>query len=193
MKKISTVMLDMDGVLTNFHKGVHDIYGQKWVYDNRYIIYDFWKEWDIEVTREQVMERCDAKFWENLEWHHDGKDILNILLKKFDVEQIYLLTNPIIGGPDAATGKMKWVQREMPDFYRRVILTCAPKGLLAKPDVLMVDDFDHNIQNFKDAGGQTIQIARMWNKNHQASLDAAGIFDIELRRYENAGRHTKKV
>lgn len=186
-------MLDLDGVLVNFHKGVFDLFNQPWKYDNDFMFYDFWETWNVDVTRETVMSRCDANFWENLEWHHDGRDILNCVLEHFDVEQIYLLTNPIIGGPDAATGKMKWIQREIPDFYRRTILTCAPKGLLAKNDVLLIDDFDQNIESFKGAGGHTIQICRPWNKNHHSSTDALTIFQIQMGKVQNVKRHTNKV
>lgn len=192
MEKIDTVMLDLDGVLVNFHQAVYKLFGQPWEYTTRYIPYDFWLEWDIKVTHEEIMKACDQKFWENLEWHHDGRDILYSVLTDFDINQIYILTNPLCGGTDAATGKMKWILREMPKFYRRTILTCAPKGLLAKPNVLLIDDNDTNIDDFKTSGGQTIQVPRPWNINHHAANDALSIVNIELRKLMKGNQNVNK-
>lgn len=161
--KAKRVMLDLDGVLVNFHKGVCDQFGEEWSYKPEFSIMDFWELFG--VTREDVMSQCTAWFWENLEWMHDGKDILSSVLACFKLDQIYILTNPVIGGTDTATGKMDWILREIPEFYNRTILTCAPKGLLASgPDVLLIDDFDHNIEDFQRSGGQTIQVPRPWNQ-----------------------------
>lgn len=160
---IDLVMLDMDGVLVNFHKGVYDAFEMPYKYDGRLKTWDFWENWPTKVTRGDINAKCDELFWSGLGWMHDGKQILDVVLKKFDADQIYLLTNPVVGGNTTATGKMEWIEQHLPKYYDRVILTVATKALLAKPNVLLIDDNDRNIDEFAKAGGQVLQVPRPWN------------------------------
>ena len=165
--RIDTVMLDMDGVLVDFHKGVYDAFEMPYVYDSRLQTWNFWENWPNKVTRGDIDAKCDALFWSGLDWMHDGKDILKLVLDKFDVSQVYLLTNPIVGGHGSCSGKLEWIDQHMRQFYHRTILTVATKSLLAKPNVLLIDDNDLNIDEFAAAGGQVIQVPRPWNRDSE--------------------------
>lgn len=156
---IKTVYLDMDGVLVDFRRGICEalnkpIYpaSQKWY---------FWEEWP-DITFEMVNNACSIDFWRNLDWMPDGKEILSIIFNKFNINQIYILTTPM-PNPNSPTGKWLWIKDNLPEFYKRTIITQAPKKLLANSDTLLIDDKDQNIDEFVNAGGRGILVPRSWN------------------------------
>lgn len=163
---INTVFLDMDGVLADFHKGVYAAFTQPYSYDESLATWNFWEDWKIPVTREDVNAKCDTHFWEHLPWTHDGLDIFEAIRSKFRPEQIYILTNPVVGGAGTATGKLLWIEKYLLGFIKRIIVTQAPKGLLAKPNTLLIDDNDSCVDGFREAGGRAFLIPRPWNRTH---------------------------
>ena len=156
----------MDGVIADFHKGVCDAFQQPYNYNDSLSTWNFWEDWDKSVTREDVNAKCNINFWEHLPCTHDGFEIFKAIRSKFKPEQIYILTNPVVGGAGTATGKMLWIKKYLPDFYSRIIITQAPKGLLAKPDTLLIDDNDKYVDGFIEAGGRGCLVPRPWNRAH---------------------------
>jgi len=153
------VYLDMDQVLTDFNKAVCEKF--KLSYPPQ--IYNF-----FESIRPQVNDICTFDFWENLEWMPDGKLILGEVCKFFNFytnHNIYILTSPM-PNVESATGKWQWIKKHIPDFYKQTILTQAPKKLLAKPNTILIDDCTKNVDEFRQAGGQTILVPRSWNSLH---------------------------
>ena len=159
---INTVFLDMDGVFVNFHKGIYQAFNKPYSYATDLMTkWDFWEEWG--TTSEGCNAICTTSFWQNLEWMHDGLDIFRETLKYFNPEQIYLLTCPM-SNVESPTGKWMWVDKNLPKYYKRTIITKAPKHLLARPDTLLIDDKDENVEKFIAAGGDAILVPRPWNK-----------------------------
>ena len=161
---IKTVMLDVDGVLTNFRKGIHDAFNKPYDYSTLSDKWSFWNDWP-DVTFEMVNDACTINFWKNLEWMYDGHGILRAVLNKFNHYQIYLLTTPM-PNVESPTGRWLWIKNNLPEFYKQVIITQAPKSLLAQPDTLLIDDKDENIDGFVKAGGSGILTPRPWNELH---------------------------
>ena len=162
---INTVFLDMDGVLVNFRKGVHNAFGKYYNYSTLSDKWTFWDDWP-DVTLEMINQACRTEFWKHLEWTEDGKKIFSAVFNKFDANQIYLLTDPVIG-IGTADGKMMWIKNHLLDgFIKRTIITQAPKHLLARPDTLLVDDKDENVDGFREAGGKALLVPRPWNRAH---------------------------
>lgn len=174
MKQNKTkVFLDMDGVLTDFTRGWTDILGLPYAYSPYPFeigVWDYFPELlrEYNVTFERVDDVCTHDFWANLPWMHDGRDILEAVLSRFDYENVYLLTSPMpnLGSP---SGKWEWVERNIPSLKEQVIITNASKGLFAGPDRVLIDDKNENVQEFHRAGGEGIFCPRPWN--------AANMFD----------------
>lgn len=161
---IKTVFLDVDGVLANFRKGIHDAFAKSYNYATLSPKWNFWEDWP-EITFEMVNGICTIPFWINLEWMHDGHDISRMVLNKFQSNQIYLLTTPM-PNVESATGRWQWIKEQLPAYYKRTIITQAPKHLLARPDTLLIDDKDQNINKFTQAGGRGCLVPRPWNRAH---------------------------
>ena len=153
------VFLDMDGVLVDVFTGINEIFNIPKP-PHKY----HWFE-DYNVSREQMNKACDTEFFTNLNWMSDGKEILSIVLDRFPQNQIYLATKPM-PNPGSWTGKFLWIKNQLPLFMKQLIITPAPKSLLAGPDTLLIDDVNENVEEFRIAGGQAILVPRPWNKNH---------------------------
>ena len=149
----------MDGVLVDFRKGIHDAFNKPYNYLTLSPLWKFWDDWP-DVTFEMVNAACVSEFWAELKWTHDGLKILQAVIEKFN--DIYLLTTPMPNF-ESATGKVLWVNKQIPVFNRRLIITRASKSLLAGPDTLLIDDKDQNIDEFIKAGGQGLLVPRPWN------------------------------
>lgn len=167
------VYLDIDGVLVSFLGSLHKSLGVPYSYED----YPYERgKWNmltdikgfsgVPTTFEQCNDCCTDVFWRNLEWMHDGRDILTTVVKKFTyANEVHLLTTPM---PNFGswTGKAQWVNKHIPVFNERLIISTASKSLLAGPDTLLIDDRDKNVEEFIAAGGQACLVPRPWNKSH---------------------------
>lgn len=177
--------LDMDGVIIDFLGGLHKALGSPY----SYVDYPYKKgKWsmltdikvfdDIPVTFEECNDCCTATFWRRLEWMYDGLDIFTAVFNRF-ADDIYLLTTPM---PNMGSwlGKAQWVNDKISVFNERLIISTAPKALLATPNTLLIDDKDENIEEFTAAGGQGILVPRPWNKRHRLSGETLYVVTTEL-------------
>ena len=160
---INTVFLDVDGVLANFRKGIHNTFAKPYDYPTLSPKWTFWDDWP-DVTFEMVNTACIIPFWVDLEWMHDGDDILTAIEYKY-APAIYLLTTPM-PNVQSSTGRWLWIKNHISMYYKRTIITQAPKHLLARPDTLLIDDKDENVDGFREAGGKALLVPRPWNRAH---------------------------
>ena len=154
--KIKTVFLDMDGVITDFFTPVCEAFDLP----NPPQVYHFFSK-----IREEVNEFCNTSFWQNMPWMPDGRDILRAIMGTLGLDKIYFLTG-MMPNVETASGKMMWIQNNLPIYSDRVILTTleVPKSFLARPDALLIDDHDKCVGGFIEAGGQGILVPRPYNR-----------------------------
>ena len=69
----------------------------------------------------------------------------------------------------------------------RDFLIGPPKWICARPDQLLIDDNDTNIDNFRDRGGHGILFPQPWNRNHGLVEDRMGYLREELQQAVSAG------
>lgn len=183
---IKTIYLDLDGVLVNFLGGLHKALNVPYNYEN----YPYEKgKWDmltdiggfdvIPATFKECNDCCTTNFWDNLEWMHDGRDILIVIMNTLGLEKVYFLTTPM-PNLESASGKMMWVNDNLPIYLKRTIITQVPKSLLAKPDILLIDDKDENVEEFIKAGGYGILVNRPWNKGYERADHTVEDLEIGL-------------
>jgi 5'(3')-deoxyribonucleotidase len=178
--------LDVDGVLADFVGGVHRKLGiefsyDAWPYKKGPEGWNFHDE--IGITFEDLSELCDFEFWKNLEWTPDGHDILRVVLRYFDPNQITLLTSPM---PNvmSASGKMAWIMDKLPAYKFRTGIWTDSKAILAGvPDSVLVDDHQKNTDVWQAGGGRAVLVPRPWNCLHRASLKPSEWIENEVQRY----------
>jgi 5'(3')-deoxyribonucleotidase len=172
------VFLDMDGVLVNFNKGTFEAFGLNYDYHhpalNEWCYYKYFG-----ISFEKFNAVCDINFWANLEWMHDGKQILDEIASRFG--NIYLLTTPM-PHPGSGTGKILWIEKHLPRYAKRTIITQASKHILAGPDCLLIDDKDENVSEFVAAGGMGILVPRPWNELRSWADDTLEVVKNNLEK-----------
>lgn len=166
-----TILLDLDGVLVNFHKRAFPI----WKCSPSLEDYPIECGWDIldalnfqrkkrgfkKVEPKQFWNRFDTHFWATLPWYRHAKNFLKSLEDIVGQENIILCTSAAYDSSCAA-GKVEWITRELPAYRRQYFIGCQ-KFRLAKPDVLLIDDADHNVLDFREHDGKAVLFPRPWN------------------------------
>ena len=160
------IMLDLDGVLVAFLKGAgefHNIsldpYPQpgEWCLGPKIIgmsLKDFWSP-------------LGHDFWANLGWWPDGGAILKLCIDAVGWKNICLLTSPTLV-PGCASGKMEWIQKNIPKLSRQFMIGPA-KHFCDNGKRILIDDADHNLKKWT---GPKILVPRPWNSGHKIDIPA---------------------
>lgn len=146
------ILLDLDGVLVDFHKGfqAHNKIEDPYLDPVNFGKYNLHPEPEHWIS--------DSLFWRDLEWMPDGR---KILVMCEEIGDTYIVTNPS-ECPEAAKGKLLWIKRHIPRFMNKVLIG-APKFIC---DGILVDDCDENIDLHRSVGKKAVLVPRPWNRKH---------------------------
>lgn len=167
MARIDTVFVDMDGVVADFLTAcfkIHDKDSTHWnnpIHRGKFWVNEAWGQTNEEFWRPI---RNVQQFWENLPAYAHAQDLILYLESKLPKSSIYFLSAPA-PYPACHAGKVSWILEHFPEYKNRLILT-QHKKFLAGNNRLLVDDADHNIQQFRSYGGQAVLLPRPWNSEH---------------------------
>lgn len=196
MARVSKVYLDMDGVLADFISRAAQLHSRSfkdlWVNSpkNRG---KFWIDEAWGLTREEFWSPIinDQEFWSELDIYPKARELVDTLNKYVGEGNLYLLTAPA-PYPGCYAGKMEWILTNFPELKNKLILT-KHKGLLAKPDTLLVDDADHNFESFIKAGGRAVLLPRPWNSEHKKLDVFDGSHPNDDKPYELLNKKLRKI
>lgn len=159
-----TIFIDMDGVLVDFGGDVRRRWPNK-----------IWED-HFGPDVEQLIA-ATPKFWEDLPWAHDGKELLEAVMNQPRRTQI--LSAYADWDQTSKDGKWKWWKRNVPDFPRKNINLVRRSekqefalNMLGDPEIL-VDDYHRNIIEWNNAGGRGIH--HISTKHSLARLKELGI------------------
>jgi len=178
--------LDLDGVLAAWDTGVHKRLG----IEHDYATWPYAKgrkgwHWHNEIGKPfaEINALCDLDLWAGLPWMHDGKAILSSVANAVGMSNIRLLTTPM-PNPMSASGKVAWVQKNIPELAKGLIITTAPKETLARtPDSVLIDDSSDNVDQWRAVGGRAILVPRWWNDDYELAMDTATAVAQRLEIY----------
>jgi 5'(3')-deoxyribonucleotidase len=174
---MKTVFLDMDGVLVDFVGGLHralGLYYNQELYPYKAGCYDMFPA-AVAASRgrhtmDSLHRACySAPFWARMKWDRRGREILGIC--EACSTDVYLASYPM-DHPEAWAGKLWWINENMPAYKTRVMLMTVHKQILARPNTILIDDRDDNVDKFIAAGGEAYLIPQPWNSKYE-------IFDSE--------------
>jgi hypothetical protein len=168
--------LDLDGVLVDFVGGVCKLHNIPDPYLDP-VNYGVWGFAGVAgMSNNQFWDSLTLDFWENLEWTHDGAAILHLCELAYGEHNICILTSPPASRQDEAiTGKMRWINKHLPQYARRLLVGPA-KEFCASPTSVLVDDYDENIKKFNASGGRGYLYPRLWNSKHVEAANALEVF-----------------
>ena len=136
MEKKYKLFCDMDGVLVDFIRGYFELTGR-----------DITGAYHTDKTFWEPIDAAGYKFWVDLHWTSDGKELWNYI-KKHKPE---LLSSPSRQN-DSRVGKNDWVKREIPGAHL-ILRSASKKQEFATPETILIDDRPSNIEQWISAGG----------------------------------------
>lgn len=168
---VRDIALDIDGVLNKFIIEALAKFGTPIAYN------DYSPDWGWEMLK-GIEERygrkvSDAEFWGAVkrDWWADSElsDEANAILDRcvnlVGKDHVFLLTSPTLD-PDCVAGKLEWIQAKLPKWIQRQFLIGPHKHFACRPTTLLVDDGDHNVREWRAAGGPALLVPRPWNTNY---------------------------
>lgn len=154
-------LLDMDGVLVDFHRVAVKELG--FDYDKRYPSLVSWEIYtNLGLDKESFyswLNNVGTSFWANLPFTKFGNSLLAICNA---LGATYLCTAPTLDNY-SAPGKLMWVRSNFGKYFDKIVIS-KHKYLAAKPNHILIDDADKNVEAFTAAGGNAILYPRPWNK-----------------------------
>lgn len=143
--------------------------------------YDIIEAWAKLTNREPVdvsvfWEWISRHIWETAPPSRQYAVIFDSI-SKISADNILIATSPTKSA-DCLFAKYQWITQYLPMQIHRQYSITPRKSWLAKPGVLLVDDCDKNIDEFRKEGGEGILVPRPWNSLHRQSLD-----QNEINRY----------
>lgn len=145
------IYCDMDGVLTDFVKAMRDI---GWTGSLDFNHNEIGKMWRL------IDKHGGHEFWASMPWMDGGKELWKYIKDK-DPWILTSVGRSLHGGPGRKRkkGKELWVERELGKQYLANMIVVPDKRLkadYAKPNAVLVDDEEQNINDFIRAGGMAI-------------------------------------
>lgn len=172
-RKITAILLDVDGVSNSFHKHVFDYLGLRYPDDSFYPVEC---GWDIvkaanrlagydRFTPSQFWNALTREVWATTPVSPEFDFILSWAEIQVGRENVFFLTSPTLDA-DCVAGKVEWIQKCAPAWMHRQYLIGPCKHLCAKPGSLLIDDSDNKVASFEEHGGEAILVPRPWNSLH---------------------------
>jgi hypothetical protein len=170
---IKQIFLDIDDVLNTFtmsalyqvgcdveHHGLSQ-YRSEWGYDivraaNELHPYR-------RFTKREFWESLRRRFWSTISKSSPCDHIIERSFELVGEDRVCLLSAPTLD-PDCLAGKVEWIEAMLPKPLHRQYAISPRKHFFARPDTLLIDDKQCNVEAFKAAGGAAFTFPAPWNQ-----------------------------
>ncbi len=130
-------------------------------------------EGDVTMSRLwNRVARTGRKFWAELEWTPRGQALYELCRA---TAPVVIMSTPT-RSPSSAAGKLSWINTKLPQEARRRYALTPCKHHFAHPGALLIDDAPHNVDAFREHGGEAFLWPQPWNgtpdPDHEAALAA---------------------
>lgn len=177
-RKDLTILVDMDGVLTNFEKAVAEISPAPYSTDNT----DYHKlyetmGWDNEQNMWDAVLTAGEGFWANMEPLPWARQLWNLVTSTNC--KVLICTSPA-RTPDCLSGKYKWMQKffDKSSFYDFIITP--RKWACAKPTSFLIDDREDKFEDFLCKGGNGCLFPTKWNSGRSFAEEGPALTHVEV-------------
>ncbi|MFT7668384.1 MAG: hypothetical protein ACI8X5_001076 [Planctomycetota bacterium] len=162
------VLLDMDGVLVDFHSAALALHGGQGLLAS-------WPtgEWNMAkvlgITIKEFwapITEQGADFWANLSWYPWADELIELCE---GLGGFVIATSPS-HHPSSAAGKVRCLRDHFGPKFRDYMIG-PHKYLMAGSGMVLVDDRDTGIADFRAVGGSALRFPRRWNADHALSAD----------------------
>lgn len=164
MNTFELIVVDMDGILANFRKGVSDLFGANLGMLDGWNLY---RSIGVDLDAFWYKIANEEGFWVNLEKFPYVDELIE-MLEKYTSEIIICSHPPRY--PESYKGKKKWLEINNLGRYRHFIGN-ADKGLLAGKNRILIDDYVENVRSFRKKGGKGILFPQVYSLQYIDDLD----------------------
>lgn len=148
---IDKLYFDMDGVLADFDGGVMELCGMT-----------LQRQGDFDPKRDEMLwdsVRSVPHFYDRIKPVPGGIELFMEMRRRYG-ERVEILTavpKPHRNIPTAAEDKRNWVRRLIsPDVVVHTVMREEKRALCKGPSTVLIDDFDKNIDAWREQGGTGI-------------------------------------
>ena len=118
-----------------------------------------------QFTPDEFWNSLDRDVWASVPESAEFKALLCRCEELVGSENVCILSSPT-HDPDCLAGKLEWIHDHFPKRMHRQFLIGPRKHFCARPDALLIDDSDRNVEAFRAHGGQALLVPRPWNSLH---------------------------
>jgi 5'(3')-deoxyribonucleotidase len=173
-KRLKRIFVDLDDVLNNFTPHILRYLGcRNATYKSypRACGFDLVKSANAllrveRFTPESLWSSIPQSVWREAPKSPECDDLLELCAQTVGRENVCVLTTPTTD-PTSLAGKLEWIHAKLPAWMHRQFLIGPCKQLCASPDCLLIDDAQHNLDEFARQGGQVIPFPRPWNNAYE--------------------------
>lgn len=176
------IFLDQDGVLANFADASVKLHASISNCSEEYepSSWDYYKDWGISSNEFWHLINEKEDFWHNLEKFEYFDDLIK-LIENYD-PNFKILTSPT-NAENCYAGKFYWLNQNFQfKVGDRAILHSDKSALVKDEDCVLIDDAEHNCEEWETAGGCAILFPQQWNSNRSVT-DKVGYVKSELIKY----------
>jgi len=181
------IIADLDGVFADFAGASAALHG-KW--GTKITKWNFFLEWKL--TPEMFWDKIHAEgehFYREMVMPYPWAEELLLAIQRTD--DFIIMSSPACGTPLGYASKKLWVDKYLQPFVVEPIKVIAgsEKHLLAGKDRLLIDDYDVNVERFRDAGGYAITFPQPWNKQRTMAVSSLRYTIEQLKQWKDMQLH----
>lgn len=182
------ILLDMDGVLSDFCGGVGKMFGV-----SEEELYNGWLPHHTDVAERlgvnqgSIWARINSNptFWSGLEPYPWVDELIRLLDEEAN-QKLFICSSPGMLNEHSINGKVAWLKQHTGSRFRKNFFFTSEKWALAAPGRILIDDDTNKCKGFQVCGGQVIQFPTLWNPNRDKVDDPVGFVKSELERLRSA-------
>lgn len=161
--QLSHIFVDMDGVLADFVKAALALHDRSEALET-WPLGEFNMAKVLGISTRQFWDKIDSAgtgYWSDLERYSWCEELVSNVVEHAPMA---ILSSPSLS-PDCAAGKLEWLQNFFGRGFRDFLIG-PQKHLCARPDAVLIDDSDRNVDRFREHGGHAVLFPQPWNSNH---------------------------
>lgn len=174
--RFQKIWLDLDGLLADFYTAALAAHGSPFTATT-------WPEPGKSLLHVLGIDPTDKHnwfwppihatpgFWEEMQpfpWVHE---LIDLAKQYAGPHGVAILTGPVSGTEVERKAKMNWLAEQR--VYLEVKFE-KHKGTLAKPNTLLIDDWERQVNAYIAGGGEAWLVPQPWNELHQYAADPMG-------------------
>ena len=160
------IFCDLDGVLSRFSDAAIKLHIELGNCEEGYVpnSWNYYEDWNISANQFWTPIHESPRFWHDLQ-PFEYFDELVSLIEDYD-GNFKILTSPT-NQENCYAGKCYWIKKHF-DFNpnNRAIIHSDKSALVKDEDCVLIDDAEHNCEQWEAAGGKAILFPDECNKNY---------------------------